>query len=149
MRSDKREPGDRSMSERVRIAAYALAIRDRHVLLIRVAPGNLSAGCWTLPGGGLDFGESPEDGMHRELREETGLTGAIGGLIGINSIVFKHAKKPSVQGIRIVYRVDCDGEPVTETNGSTDLARWIAVDDLGVTELVDLVGWALEQSQSD
>lgn len=49
----------------------------------------------------------------------------------------------------MVYRVDCDGEPVTETNGSTDLARRIAVDDLGVMELVDLVGWALEQSQSD
>lgn len=29
---------------------------------------------WTLPGGAVEFGESPLDGAHRELLEETGLT---------------------------------------------------------------------------
>ncbi len=30
-------------------------------------------GTWELPGGRLEFGESPEDALHRELREEVGM----------------------------------------------------------------------------
>jgi putative (di)nucleoside polyphosphate hydrolase len=33
-------------------------------------------GAWQLPQGGLEDGESPEDGLWRELTEETGLTGS-------------------------------------------------------------------------
>ncbi len=31
-------------------------------------------GKWELPGGGLDWGESPEEGIRREIKEEMGLT---------------------------------------------------------------------------
>jgi len=31
-------------------------------------------GYWELPGGGLDFPETPEEGLRREIKEETGLT---------------------------------------------------------------------------
>lgn len=31
-------------------------------------------GLWELPGGGLDWGENPQDGLRREIKEEMGLS---------------------------------------------------------------------------
>ena len=68
--------------QRTRLAAYAWCEAEDAVLLCRIAPGYPDPGAWTLPGGGLDFGEDPADGVLRELREETGLGGQIDGLLG-------------------------------------------------------------------
>ena len=62
--------------------AQALVERDGRVLLGRRAfdPG---AGLWDLPGGFLEEAEAPLDGLHRELREETGLEVAADEFFGI------------------------------------------------------------------
>lgn len=66
---------DRTMTDRtlrIRLAARALLIDpDDHVLLVRFEFPDASV--WALPGGGLDDGESTEDGLRRELHEELGL----------------------------------------------------------------------------
>ncbi|HEX6656334.1 MAG TPA: NUDIX domain-containing protein [Candidatus Limnocylindria bacterium] len=52
-----------------RVAAYALCVEDGRILLCRIAPGYWSGvGAWTLPGGGLDFGESPRAARSASLR---------------------------------------------------------------------------------
>jgi ADP-ribose pyrophosphatase YjhB (NUDIX family) len=40
---------------------------------------------WNLPGGGLEHGESPWDGLKREIKEETGLDAEIASLAGVYS----------------------------------------------------------------
>jgi 8-oxo-dGTP pyrophosphatase MutT (NUDIX family) len=64
-----------------RVAAYALCVDGEAILLSRIAKGATagSDGMWTLPGGGIEFGEDPRDGAIRELEEETGLRDEIGG----------------------------------------------------------------------
>jgi 8-oxo-dGTP pyrophosphatase MutT (NUDIX family) len=42
-------------------------------------------GCWGLPGGAIEFGESILEALQREVLEETGLTIAVERLIGVYS----------------------------------------------------------------
>jgi len=62
------------MPERLRVSAYGLIVQENRMLLCRISPQvPAAAGMWTLPGGGIDFGEHPQDAVVREVREETGL----------------------------------------------------------------------------
>jgi 8-oxo-dGTP diphosphatase len=54
----------------VLVAAVALVDADGRVLLAQRPPGKSMAGLWEFPGGKLEPGESPEDALIRELREE-------------------------------------------------------------------------------
>ncbi|PHK96005.1 GNAT family N-acetyltransferase [Pseudoroseomonas rhizosphaerae] len=55
------------------VAACALIDPDGRVLLARRPEGKPMAGLWEFPGGKLDPGETPEDALIRELKEELGI----------------------------------------------------------------------------
>ena len=55
---------------------------DRRILLVRRAQPPMQ-GRWSLPGGKLEFGERIEDGLRREVREESGLEVEVGSLIEV------------------------------------------------------------------
>lgn len=54
-------------------AALAIVRRWGSLLVVRGASGPRSE-FWQLPAGGIEAGETPEDAVKRELKEETGLT---------------------------------------------------------------------------
>lgn len=48
-------------------------IRDHHMLLIRHREHETERAYWVIPGGGRVEGETPEECVQREMKEETGL----------------------------------------------------------------------------
>ena len=48
----------------------AIIVHDGRVLACRRAPGKTAAGLWEFPGGKIEPGESAQDALVREIREE-------------------------------------------------------------------------------
>lgn len=60
-------------SDLLLVVACALVDPDGRVLLAQRPEGKAHAGLWEFPGGKVEAGESPEQALVRELREELGI----------------------------------------------------------------------------
>jgi ADP-ribose pyrophosphatase YjhB (NUDIX family) len=139
--------GAGSVVRRRRIGAYGLAVDDhRGVLLVRVRDGYPGAGRWTLPGGGLEHGEHPHDGLQREYLEETGLACELGDFLLTDSHHLQRDER-DLHLLRLVWRVrvPTDAEPrVLEQDGSTAAVAWHDHDALHDLPLLSVATRALE-----
>jgi len=98
------------------IFTKAFVIYNRRVLMIkRSANASIGAGEWDLPGGGLDFGEAPLDGIHREIKEETGLTSHVDRLLFATSFV-----NGERHNIGLVYMCNAGSDEVTLSDEHTE-----------------------------
>lgn len=61
------------MTKLLLVAACALVDADGRVLIAQRPQGKTMAGLWEFPGGKVEDGESPEETLIRELREELGI----------------------------------------------------------------------------
>lgn len=139
------------MPRRQRVAAYALIVRAGHILLARIAPRVSPREAWTLPGGGIEFGEPPAEAVVREVFEETGLACELGDPLWVGSAhrVVDRGTDEMVElhSVRIVYDAwvpaDAPEPAVVEVDGSTVDARWVPVGDV-VSGAVPTVPMVLE-----
>ena len=121
------------------MAAVGAIVRDDtgRLLVIRRAhdPGK---GLWSIPGGRIEPGESPEEALAREVREETGLEVRVSELIG-------NVERPGISGD--IYEI-ADYQCVL-TGGSlcaatdADDARWVTAEELSSLQLTPLLAETL------
>ncbi len=129
----------------LRVAAYAIVTDDDgRVLLAHWAEGRRSS--WTLPGGGLEPGEDPEDAARREVLEETGYHVELDGILGVDSHVVpaenrvRRGHDQPLHALRIVYRAHVVGGSLqNEQDGSTDEAGWFTLSEVADLHHVTLV----------
>src|SRR5215475_16125896 len=80
----------RTYPTRPHLAVSAAIFRDSRVLIVR--RGRPPAhGLYTLPGGGVELGETLEQAVIREVREETGLAIAPLALVGFREAIARDA----------------------------------------------------------
>ncbi len=128
-----------------RIGIYGRCVDGGAILLTRLSNRDPDVGRWTLPGGGMDFGETPQETLLREFHEETGLVAEIGPLLTVRTQVYPPtAHRGPLHAVQVVYSVRASGAPVVvESDGSTAEAAWVPLVEASRLPLVDLARWAL------
>lgn len=103
------------------------------MLLVHQAAPGPAEGKWTLPGGGVDFGESPAAAVVREVHEETGGTVTTAELLGVHDNVYGSNDGIQRHGIRLLYTATVRGDLRAEGNDEIDAVGWHPLDDLPET----------------
>ena len=85
---------------------------------------------WFLPGGGLERGESPEEGLRREFAEEVGLPLEVGELIGEAGQFVSTASEGVILKEERFYRVVLPGDAAASIvdghrGGEGDEVAWL------------------------
>ncbi len=113
------------------LAVSAAIFRGGNLLLVRRARSP-AKGFYSLPGGRVEFGESLQAALHREVDEETGLNIEIVGLAGWREVL------PSASGgghyLIMSFAARWTAKEVV-LNDELDDFKWLAPDRIGALKL--------------
>ena len=125
------------------LAVSAAIFRDDKILLVRRARSP-AKGFYSLPGGRVEFGESLQAALHREVDEETALKIEIIGLAGWREVV------PGTSGgghylIMSFAARWTSGEPVL--NDELDDFKWLTPDGFGDLKVTGGLAEVIQQAR--
>ncbi|WP_340539250.1 NUDIX hydrolase [Nocardioides sp. GXZ039] len=129
-----------------RVASYALILDDQDRILLSWWNGEgRFEPAWTLPGGGVEFEESLEESLVREVHEETGYDVVVRAPLTTHSW-FRYDEPRPFKAVRVVYDASVVGGRLgtTEVGGSTDYAAWMPLAEVaGQSQRTDIVDVAV------
>ncbi|MBI2196426.1 NUDIX hydrolase [Candidatus Daviesbacteria bacterium] len=109
------------------VVVHAIVEKDGRLLLERRADDLLEGGKWSLPSGFLGRDENAEEGVLRELEEETGWKGEIISLFRINTNPSRpHEDRQNVALEFIVKPL----EKINKSDSESSEVEWISIDKL-------------------
>ena len=106
---------------RFTVTAGAVIFNDKREVLLLKHRFRAGSG-WGLPGGFMEHGEQPVDGLRRELREEIGLE-----LDDVEIFAARSFKKP--KQVEVLFRARANAQVRTQTI-EVERAEWFALDSL-------------------
>jgi 8-oxo-dGTP diphosphatase len=111
------------IKQKVRATACAVIEKDNQVLIVKRnhEPFN---GYWTLPGGHIDFGETAEQAVIREVKEETGLS-FIPKFITYRDEIYKDI---NWHGEVLVFHGKAEGKEEIDGKEIIDI-KWVDIDE--------------------
>ena len=101
------------------VGAVCAIEHEGHILFLRQP----HRGGWSLPGGLLDHGETPAEGVVREIQEETNLTVEVGDPVATEV-------HPDVQRVDVIFRLRVDERPEVRVGGEAKAYRWLRPEDV-------------------
>ena len=110
---------------RFHITVKGIVIYNHKVLILkRVKPSSDGLGYWELPGGGLEYGETPHEALIRELKEETNLDIRI-----LKPVYTFTAIRPQYQTVGVGFLSIPTNDYVVISDEHTDF-KFVSPDDL-------------------
>jgi 8-oxo-dGTP diphosphatase len=79
----------------VRAGVASVVFNDGKLLMLQ-RKGSHGSGTWSVPGGWMEYGETPYTSAERELLEETGLVATATSILAVTSAVFPAERVHSV-----------------------------------------------------
>ncbi|MEK7520291.1 MAG: NUDIX hydrolase [Patescibacteria group bacterium] len=123
-------------SIKVNVSVIGVVEHNGKFLLVQQARPETVKGKWGLPGGKVDTGESFHEALHREVKEETGLTVVqakyLGCMHGIPPVSVKH-----------IFKVAARGEVKTPPDELLD-AQWLSLPEIIKMKELLRAPWVLE-----
>lgn len=108
------------------VGVGALIFKDNKILLLlrKKAP---EAGCWTIIGGKVEFGETIESAILREVKEEIGVDGKIIAYLGVTNHI---VREENTHFVSPRFLVEIEEEPRNMELNSHDSMQWFDVNQL-------------------
>lgn len=108
------------------VGVGAVIIRNNQILLLlrKKAP---EEGCWTIVGGKVEFGETIEDAVLRETKEEIGCNGKILAYLGVTNHIIP---KEHTHYVSPRFLVEIEGDPINMELDSHSEMKWFDINEL-------------------
>jgi 8-oxo-dGTP diphosphatase len=133
-----------------RFAVYAVIVDDQQRMLLTWYNGiGFDEAQWSMPGGGVEFDESVQDALVREVLEETGYHAEVGRPLAVHHFVHNGEGRGGrpFKSVRLFFEATITGGELgtLEVGGSTDFAEWVPIDRIpDLTPRADIVTFAFD-----
>ena len=113
----------------VDVTAAVIGGKDGRILVCSRPAGRHMAGKWEFPGGKIEPGETPEDCIRREIREELGMAIAVGPVL----TVMEHDY--GVKYVRVTFFAAVSDDTPAAKDGQA--FRWVTADEMESVAFLD------------